>query len=114
MKHFFLTFLFVLSLSTTCAFAHHDHSNEPGCDAAQKVYLSPDQIFLTDHGIEVDVNGSLFTVRSLGSDEGGIYSEDFRVPPGTWQCPRCCHLNSFFHWSCQNPECTYPDPEDET
>ena len=71
-----------------------------------RIYLTSDQIIISDKEIIASIDGTLYALPILMSDEGGIYVPSFFVGRYGYcrnghslVCPKC--------WGCGNSTCVY-------
>ena len=105
---FFFCLLVALTILTpftsSCAFA------DPVEDGiVHKQYVDPSQVRIYTDEIQVVLDREIVLVDRIFSDQAGVYffTQETRVPPGTWQCPGCWKLNSIRFTACQS--CGWPE-----
>jgi hypothetical protein len=78
-----------------------------------KIYITPDMVFITSHGIFVNFQGNVMPVNSISMDATGIYFlfKDYNARyDQDWKCPnrRCGWVNNADRAYCV--KCNHPRP----
>ena len=80
----------------------------------EKIYVEPGQLAFVDHEIFANIKGDWVRVRSILSDQTGLYVHNY--PYTRWIC-KCGYNNDGADTACQNPhpvtgkKCGKPRPE---
>lgn len=79
----------------------------------RKFYVEPEAIFITQEGLFLNINGELFHISCIASDEIGIYIPYLGYEPwhdDDWLCPSFGHWNPSYDNRCVNHRCRKPMP----
>jgi hypothetical protein len=77
--------------------------------SSEKIYLTPDQVYVGAEGILVDLQGDLHSVRGLFRDSQGLHvmsQELVDEHTFSWTCPRG-HSSPGGTGMCNDPDCPF-------
>ena len=73
------------------------------CSEGSKIYVEPNQIAISEHGIFVNVDNAWFATEAIHADAAGIYTTELvdSNKYTEWICRYCRHVNSWLINACQ-------------
>ncbi len=93
-----LSLLFSHTVNAACAPCLEQNNNSASA-SIEKMYLQEQQIVFQNSKIYINLNGAIFTVSSVFSDQNGYYilvkQPRGRCEPYEWKCGRCGTCNEF-------------------
>lgn len=84
---FLAIFMFLCSFASTCE----------NCEKPRKIYVTPNEILISENCLVVNVKGIVVPVKAIHSDKNGFFvveselmtNENSMADKGLYQCPRC-------------------------
>jgi hypothetical protein len=69
-------------------------------DSESKIYIPQEYVTLHNNKIFAQINNQWFQVKTLHSDEKGVYVEGKDLPLGAWRCDNCGRGNPPWNLVC--------------
>ncbi len=75
--------------------------------SCEKTYIGPNQIYIGEEGLFINVNNNWVQTESIHTDVQGCYFNNVRADEFTltWQCPFCGRINGILDSYCKNKDC---------
>jgi hypothetical protein len=109
--------IYFLFLSIACTCASTIFAKCPDCNShgiyMQNIYIQSNQIAFHDNQIYIQLDGDIFVVPAIYSDQNGFYIQNIKQPRGRcepyeWKCSICGTCNDFADYYCRQCKAEMP------